>query len=110
MSVAAELEWQKRAVCYLETSDAPELWTSDRRPHGLLRKELARMCARCPVQARCAADAVFTDAETGTSGGFYLPHKLAATAGGRAAALDEIRFIAGLPTAEDDLAYLGMSA
>jgi transcription factor WhiB len=110
MSVAAELEWKKRAVCYLETSDAPELWTTDRRPHGLLRKELARMCARCPVQARCAADAVLTDAEAGTYAGVYVPQNTAANTARRAAAMDELRAIAGLPTAEDDLAYLEMSA
>ena len=41
MSAAAEMEWQKRAVCYLETSDAPEMWTSDRRPHELLRRNFS---------------------------------------------------------------------
>ena len=73
MSTAAEVQqWQKRAVCYLETSDAPEMWTSDRRPRDLLRKELRRMCRRCPVQVDCAAEAVLTDAETGTYAGVYL--------------------------------------
>jgi WhiB family redox-sensing transcriptional regulator len=110
MSVAAESGWTKRAVCVLETSDAPELWTSDRRPHGLLRKELARMCTRCPVRTRCAAEAVFTDAEAGTYAGVYLQQNIAANAARRAAAMDELRVIAGLPTAADDLAYLGVSA
>ena len=110
MSVVSELEWQKRAVCSLETSDAPEMWTSDRRPRGLLRKELQRMCALCPVRARCAADAVFTDAETGTYAGVDLPQNIAANAARRAAAMDELRIIAGLPPAADDLAYLGVSA
>ena len=110
MSAAAELEWQKRAVCYLETSDAPEMWTSDRRPRGLLRKELQRMCARCPVRARCAADAVFTDAETGTYAGVYLPQNIAANTTRRAAAMNELRVIAGLRSIRDDLAYLGVSA
>ncbi len=104
------MEWQKRAVCYLETSDAPEMWTSDRRPHGLLRRELERMCARCPVRSRCAAEAVFADAETGTYAGVYLHQNITANAGRRAAALDELRVIAGLPAAGDDLAYLGRSA
>ena len=63
MSAAAESGWRKRAVCFLETSAAPELWTPDRRPHGLLRKELQRMCARCPVRVQCAATAVFNDEE-----------------------------------------------
>lgn len=110
MNVAAELEWQKRAVCYLETSDAPEMWTSDRRPRGLERRELERMCARCPVRVRCAADAVFRDEETGTYAGVYLPQNIAANSARRAAAMDELRVIAGLPAAEDDLAYLGVSA
>lgn len=104
------MEWQKRAVCYLETSDAPEMWTSDRRPHGLLRRELERMCARCPVRSRCAAEAVLADAETGTYAGVYLHQNITANAGRRAAALDELRVIAGLPAAGDDLAYLGRSA
>ena len=110
MSAAAEMEWQKRAVCYLETSDAPEMWTSDRRPHELLRKELQRMCARCPVRERCAGEAVFSDAETGTYAGVYLPQNIAANAGRRATAMEELRVIAGLPSARDDLAYLGVSA
>lgn len=110
MSAAAESEWQKRAVCFLETSAAPELWTSDRRPHGLLRKELQRMCDRCPVQVRCAAAAVLNDEETGTYAGVYLPQNISANAARRAAALDELRRIAGLPPAADDLAYLGLSA
>ncbi len=110
MSAAAESEWQKRAVCFLETSAAPELWTSDRRPHGLLRKELQRMCARCPVQVQCAANAVFTDAETGTYAGVYLPQNISANTERRAKALDELRRVAGLPTEADDLSYLGVSA
>lgn len=110
MTVAAELEWQKRAVCYLETPDAPELWTSDRRPHGLLRKELQRMCNRCPVRSRCAAEAVFSDAEAGTYAGVYLPQNNAANNQRRAMALDELRSVAGLPPAGEDLALLGRSA
>lgn len=110
MSAAAELEWQKRAVCYLETSDAPEMWTSDRRPHALVRKELARMCARCPVRRQCATDAVLNDEETGTYAGVYLPQNISANAGRRAVALDELREIAGMPAAGEDLGYLGRSA
>jgi Transcription factor WhiB len=110
MRVAAELEWQTRSVCYLETSDAPEMWTSDRRPQRLLRKELQRMCARCPVRAQCAADAVLTDAEAGTYAGVYLPQNIAANSARRAVAMDELRAVAELPPAEEDLAYLGVSA
>ena len=111
MSTAAEVQqWQKRAVCYLETSDAPELWTSDRRPRDLLRKELQRMCRRCPVQVDCAAEAVLTDAETGTYAGVYLPQNIAANTGRRAAALDELRVIAGLPSIAEELECLGVSA
>jgi WhiB family redox-sensing transcriptional regulator len=53
---------------------------------------------------------VFTDAEAGTYAGVYLPQNIAANAARRAAAMDELRVIAGLPTAADDLAYLGVSA
>jgi len=40
----------------------------------------------------------------------YLPQNIAANAARRAAAMDELRVIAGLPPAGEDLAYLGVSA
>lgn len=111
MSTAAEVQqWQKRAVCYLETSDAPEMWTSDRRPRDLLRKELQRMCQRCPVRVQCATEAVLTDAETGTYAGVYLPQNITANVARRTVALNELRAIAGLPSVAEEMSYLGVSA
>lgn len=63
-----------------------------------------------PGEERCAGEAVFSDAETGTYAGVYLPQNIAANAGRRATAMEELRVIAGLPSARDDLAYLGVSA
>ena len=59
-------------MCYLETSGAPELWTSDRRPRGVVAAELERICQRCPVRRECAAEAVETGAQNGTYAGVYV--------------------------------------
>lgn len=110
MSVAAESAWTRRAVCFLETSAAPELWTSDRRPRTVLFNELKRMCDRCPVRVRCATGAVMHgDSQAGIYAGVYLPQDITANTAARAAALDELRSIAGLP-AEEDLSDLGVPA
>lgn len=42
--------WKGQAVCFLETPDAPELWTPDRKPARATRVHLERMCQRCPVR------------------------------------------------------------
>ena len=74
----------------------------------------AKSCSGCVRDARfgrgARRDAVFTDAETGTYAGVYLPQNIAANAARRAVAMDELRVIAGLPPAVDDLGYLGVSA
>ena len=51
-------QWRNRAVCCLETPDAPELWTPEHRPKCYVRVHLEQMCQRCPVRRECAADAV----------------------------------------------------
>lgn len=64
--------WRRSALCAIETSGAPELWTSDRKPRGIVAEELRQICSRCPVLAQCAADAVATEAELGTYAGVYV--------------------------------------
>lgn len=90
--IRAGLGWRARAVCYLETPDAPELWTPERRPVRDMRVHLERMCARCPVRRECAADAVLTGAEGGMYAGVWVPNH---EQGGWAAAMDVLREVAG---------------
>ena len=101
------LDWQARAVCYLETSDAPELWTPDRRPALVVRTQLERMCQRCPVRRQCAAEAVLTQAQTGMYAGVWVPEN--SPDNQWAAAMEELRLIAGLPVAVGGVS-LGVSA
>ncbi len=76
LSPAAEsTSWKRQAVCARETSAAPELWTSDRRPTGVFRVELTRMCQRCPVRRQCAAAAIADGAECGIYAGIYVPER-----------------------------------
>ena len=67
--------WRARAVCALETSGAPELWTSDRRPTGVVAAEMEAMCHRCPVRADCARWALDTAADTGMYAGVWVPER-----------------------------------
>ncbi|MCH9732005.1 MAG: WhiB family transcriptional regulator [Actinomycetia bacterium] len=75
MSTVDGLDWQKRAVCYLETSDAPEMWTPERRPQRGVREQLEQMCQRCPVRRRCATEAFITEAESGIYAGVWVPER-----------------------------------
>jgi hypothetical protein len=70
---AAVLVWGREAVCAVETGAVPELWTSDRRPTGVVGAELERMCARCPVLAQCARQALEDRAESGIYAGVWVP-------------------------------------
>ncbi len=69
------MRWQAQAVCALETSAAPELWTPDRRPVGVVGAELGRMCGRCPVRRQCAQAAVDSEADTGLYAGVWVPER-----------------------------------
>jgi len=100
-------QWRRKAVCYLETPDAPELWTPARRPPRNVRVHLEQMCQRCPVQRQCAAHAVLTDAETGMYAGVYVPNSREP---GWAQAMQKLRQIAGLDQVGVELAALGASA
>lgn len=69
------LNWRRKAVCAVETSSAPELWTPDRLPPIAVRKSMESMCHRCPVLRRCADDAVRNDDEGGLFAGVWVPHR-----------------------------------
>lgn len=69
----AKSQWQKNAVCFVETSGAPEVWTPNRRPSEAMMAELQRMCVRCPERGRCAGDALDEDAQHGVYAGVFLP-------------------------------------
>lgn len=75
MNVVSGVRWQRWAVCVQETSDAPELWTPDRKPAGAVRVHLERMCRRCPVRRTCAANAVHTGAQAGMYAGVWVPQR-----------------------------------
>ena len=68
---ATAMQWAG-AVCVLETSAAPELWTPDRKPKRAVFVHLESMCQRCPVRARCASNAVATEAEAGVYAGVWV--------------------------------------
>jgi Transcription factor WhiB len=103
-----DFEWRRRAVCFTEMSDAPELWTPNTRPADKVRVHLERMCQRCPVRRQCAEDAVSTEAESGMYAGVWVPeHK---ENNGWYAAMDELRLIAGLAPVEVELTALKASA
>ena len=108
MRAAAGLQWRTRAVCYLETSDAPELWTPERRPARTVRVHLEQMCQRCPVRRQCAGEAVLTEAETGMYAGVWVPERKENN--GWAAAMDQLRRVAGWAAAEGELAAVAVPA
>ena len=84
--------WRRRAVCFLETSAAPELWTPDRAPARRVQVHLQQMCRRCPVRRECAAEAVALGAEAGMYAGVWVPEHR--TGHGWAAAIEALRVIA----------------
>lgn len=85
--------WRRNAVCFLETSSTPELWTPDRQPARAVRKSLEGLCHRCPVQRQCAADAIAGDAEGGLFAGVWIPER--GDRGKWDAAIERLREIAG---------------
>ncbi|OHU57069.1 hypothetical protein BKG82_12820 [Mycobacteroides chelonae] len=88
-------EWAERAVCRLETPDAPDLWTPDRRPIRAVMVHLEAMCARCPVIRNCAVDAVTADDAEGVYAGVWLPGKERRVA--RATAMRRLKQLIGEP-------------
>ncbi|ORX13066.1 WhiB family transcriptional regulator [Mycobacterium xenopi] len=100
-------QWRRNAVCYLETPDAPELWTPERRPPRTVRVHLEQMCRRCPVRRQCAEDAVFTQTQTGLYAGVWVPRR---SEDSWEAAMARLRAIADLDPGEVSLGALGVSA
>lgn len=97
------------AICHLETPDAPELWTSNRRPPRVVSAQLELMCRRCPVRRPCAAVAVISEAQTGMYAGVFVPEKKVNN--GWSDALEALRLIAGLPgPVEAGAGAVGVSA
>lgn len=108
MNAEARSEWQQKALCFLETPDAPELWGPDRRPVMALWVHLEQMCRRCPVRAQCAGDAVARLAETGVYAGVWVPQR--SLQASWQSAMDKLQRIAGeQPTDVSDQA-LGVPA
>lgn len=105
---ARALRWQSQAVCALETSGAPELWTPDRRPAGVVFAELQRMCGRCPVRRQCARAAVDSEADTGLYAGVWIPER----SQGRPwlSAMDKLRVLAEGVEPEPGTQTLGVPA
>lgn len=93
--VALQSDWQRQAVCFVETSGAPEVWTPSRRPSGAMFTELKRMCDRCPVRVLCATQALVNGEQNGIYAGVYLPG--ADQHAAYEAACEELSEIAGVP-------------
>ncbi len=109
MNAATGSHWTRLAVCVQETSDAPELWTPDRKPARAVRVHLEQMCQRCPVRRTCADNAVNTDAEVGMYAGVWVPQRSAEKSW--VAAMQRLQLIAGIdPSAVSDAEALGVPA
>lgn len=85
----------------MQTPDAPEMWTPERRPARPVMVRLQQICDECPVRRRCAAEAVASSAETWVAAGVFIPAQKRAR--GWAAAMEELERIAGAD-------YLGVAA
>ncbi|MFL0176463.1 WhiB family transcriptional regulator [Mycobacterium sp. SMC-13] len=101
-------QWQRRAICFLETPDAPELWKADRKPVLAVRVHLERMCQRCPVRRDCAAEAVANEEQAGMYAGVWVPERSSGNRKAWAAAMQRLELIAGTAARPDQ--DLGVSA
>lgn len=88
-------QWQRRAICFLETPDAPELWKADRKPMLAVRVHLEQMCQRCPVRRDCADEAVANEEQAGMYAGVWVPERTSANRESWAAAMARLELIAG---------------
>lgn len=107
MSAAAGLDWKRRGVCVVETPDAPEIWTPDRKPARTVLGHLEQMCQRCPVRPDCAAEAVADQAQSGMYAGVWVPQRTEKKAW--ADAMQRLGHLAGVTTVVDET-VLGVSA
>ncbi len=92
LPAGTEEHWTATGVCFRETPDAPELWTSERRPAQPVWTYLQQMCQRCPVRTRCAAEAVAAEQQSGIYAGVFVPERRKSK--GWSAAMDQLREIA----------------
>ena len=102
------MEWQREAVCFLETPDAPELWKADRKPRLPVLVHLERMCQRCPVRRDCAAEAVANGDQAGMHAGVWVPERSSSSRKSWEAAMQRLELIAGIAAMPEQ--DLGVSA
>lgn len=107
MTSATGLHWKRRGVCVVETPDAPEIWTPDRKPARTVRVHLEQMCQRCPVRPNCATAAVVDEAQSGMYAGVWVPQQTEKRAW--AEAMGRLERIAGVSSVVDE-DVLGVSA
>lgn len=88
-------QWQREAVCFLETPDVPELWSADRAPRRSVLVHLEQMCQRCPVRRDCAADAVANGEQAGMHAGVWVPERSSSSRKAWDAAMNRLELIAG---------------
>lgn len=100
-------DWQARSACKRETPDAPELWTTDRRPPRPVLVWLERMCEGCPVKRECAQAAVDSAGQAGMYAGRHIPERRSKLWDDR---MDELRAIAGNPSPAADIELLAVPA
>ncbi|MFV8227476.1 WhiB family transcriptional regulator [Mycolicibacterium fortuitum] len=110
MSAAAGLDWKRRGVCVVETPDAPEIWTPDRKPARTVLRHLEQMCQRCPVRPDCAAEAVADQAQAGMYAGVWVPQRQRSTKQAWADAMQRLEHLAGVTSIAVDEDALGVSA
>ena len=108
MKTVTEPHWQLEAVCFLETPDAPELWTADREPKRAVLVHLERMCQRCPVRRDCAAEAVANGEQAGMHAGVWVPERSSSIRKAWDAAMQRLDLIAGAAAMPEQ--DLGVSA
>lgn len=108
MSAAAGWHWKRQGVCVVETPDAPEIWTPDRKPARNVWVHLEQMCQRCPVRPTCAAEAVADQAQAGMYAGVWVPQQTEKKAW--ADAMQRLEHIAGVTATAVDEDVLGVPA
>lgn len=85
--------WKLQGACGVQTPDALEMWTPERRPPRPVMVHLQQICAGCPVRRQCAAEAVASGAENWVAAGVFVPARQYARTW--AAAIAELEGIAG---------------
>lgn len=84
--------WKLQGACGVQTPDAVEMWTPERRPARPVMMRLQQICQGCPVRRMCAAEAVGSAAENWVAAGVFIPERRYSRAWG--AAMEELAEIA----------------